>query len=336
MPTQEDEKKPKPEQPQGPETPEQAAARAADVAQVGREKAAAGALAGAESEAPTAESAEQDPVARAREIAQKYLDTIPEADRKLTDPKQVERLLYVLENANDPDSHLFSNVDKLGNLPSRGQESTNKGDAKGVAETWRAFAKDPVGISGETDKVQQIANSTLPETVRAALLSIILKEGDYPATAMAQEAVEKLEQTGDTKALSEVREKYSEAKNSKMMEDKSLRQKAARELLKGLYPDLMQSKEVTLLTAMSSMPYENQNDQNTIAAMVEQYVQLFGDAPLSERVSAELEGATNAKEVITKIQDGSIPEFALGDVIPMLQSEIRSKIAQKATSAEEK
>ena len=52
--------------------------------------------------------------------------------------------------------------------------------------------------------------------------------------------------------------------------------------------------------------------------MVERYVQLFGDAPLSEQASAELEGARNAKEVITKIQDGSIPEFARGGVIPML------------------
>lgn len=80
MPAQEDESKSQVEKPKGPETPEQAAARASGVAQAGKEKQAAAALAGAETEAPAMEHAEESPVAKAREIAQRYLETISEAD----------------------------------------------------------------------------------------------------------------------------------------------------------------------------------------------------------------------------------------------------------------
>ncbi|MBI2552075.1 hypothetical protein HYW17_02130 [Candidatus Uhrbacteria bacterium] len=334
MPTPKGEKKPTPEQPKGPETPEEVAVRVAGAVQAGKEKSAAAALAGAETEAPTAERAEQDPAAQAREIAQKYLDTIPEADRKLTDPKQVETLLYVLESTyTPPGSQLFANVDRLGNMPTRAREAFFKKDVKGLAQAWRDYADDPVGVAKEADKLRQIGASTLPESVRTALLSIILKEGDHSVVEMAKDAAAALEQTGDLGALKSLREKYL---TPEVFKATSLRQDVARELLKGLYPDLMQREEVAFFEEMSSLPDEKSSDKNTVVAMVERYGQLLGDAPLSERASDELEGAINPQDVITKIQDGSIPEHALGAVISALQVEARSKIAQKATSAEKK
>src|SRR3989338_8550123 len=96
MPTQEDEKRPTQEKPKGPETPEQVATRAAGVVKAGKEKNAATVLAEADSEAPVAESAETDPAAQAREIAQKYVDQISREDRRITDPKQVNTILGAL------------------------------------------------------------------------------------------------------------------------------------------------------------------------------------------------------------------------------------------------
>lgn len=290
---------------------------------------------GGEAEAPVAESAEKDMEARVREIAQKYLETIPKGDHKLTDPKQVGKILDMLTNTVDPRDDVFRPADKYGNPPDRVGDAMYNKDIKKAIEGWREFAADPVGLAKETNKMQGTANSTLPESVRSAILSIILKEGDYSAVDMANDIAEMLEKSGEVDG-DELYKKYSTSPEAS--QDHVLRQKAMRGLFKGLYPDLMQSEEVALLLEARTAAYQEKKDRNTAMTMLEQYNQLVGgDAPFSKQFGDIQNGA----ELLAKLKDGSIPDrsdddIGVANVVSLLQKELKKVIAQKATSAEAK
>lgn len=325
MPTQQEDEQLKQEVEKPKEVNLEEAARAA--AQIEKEKAAAGELVKAEAGEPVAESAEQDQKARAREIAQKYLETIPEEDRKLTDPRQVEKLLWVLTSTIEPKNDLFRPADKFGNPPERVDDALFDGDIKKAAEGWREFVDDPVGLAKETDKVENIAKSTLPESVRSAIVSIILEEGDYSAVDMAKDIAEMMEKKGSVDS-NQIYMKYSNS--SEAIQDNILRQKAFRNLLEGLYPDLIKREDVGFLVDLRSLDYTQGNDRNTGIAMVKKYNQLFGgNLPFSR----EHNGVGNGAEMLTKLENDSVE---ISGVTNHLAYETRKAIAKKVISAKVK
>lgn len=331
MPKQEDEQlKQEGEKPKE-KSPEEVAAVATQKAKENEAVAAlANAEQGGEGEAPVVESVEKNMEERAREIAQKYLETIPEEDRKLTDSKQVERVLWVLDQTmgSSHEKHLFSTRDKIGNAPPLVLDARYSDNPEGEAKAWREFSVDPVGNSKEMDKVRIIASSSLPESIRTAMLFIILKEGDYSAVSMAKEIVDGIDRDI-------VAEKY---KSVEVVSADSLRQIAVRELLEGLYPDLVKSEKVSFLLEIKKM--DTGSSRGEVMAMLEQYNQLVGeDAPFSKKFG----DASNGAELLAKLKDGSIPDMgknsrdaSVRGVSSLLQKELEKVIAQKATSAEAK
>lgn len=326
MPDQEQEK-PKQEREKPREESSGEAARKA--AQGAKEKAAAGELAKAETGELAAESTEKGMEVRAREIAQKYLETIPKEDRELTDPKQVEFVLSRFCSTLDPADHLFSNSDKYGNAPTRVIDARWDQDNQRQAQGWREFAAKPLELALETDKVAWIAKSTLPESVRNAMILIILKEGNNSAVDMAIHMAERLEQ--GEKTPMPPKEHHDQDRSTP---DKSLRQKAFYELLAGLYPDLLKMDEVKLLVDQTSMTYEQKGDRDIVMAMVERFNKLIGENVGFDMRGSGFNDIHNGAELLTNLRDGSIDKKDIQFVISQLRRELIKAIAKKAISAE--
>jgi len=126
---------------------------------------------------------------RTQAVVQKWLDTIPPADRAMIkDPKQIRSVLNLSKSAEAPgESHLFQIEDKIGDMPDSAAVAMREKDPTKMAEAFERFANDPVKVSEETDKVKNIAKSTLPESLRKAVLSIILTEGERSAVGAFRE-----------------------------------------------------------------------------------------------------------------------------------------------------
>ena len=333
MPTQEDEKRPTQEKPKGPETPEQVATRAAGVVKAGKEKNAATVLAEADSEAPVAESAETDPAAQAREIAQKYVDQISREDRRITDPKQVNTILGALAREK---KKLFQTADEIGNLSDL-LIALDEGDREKILRIMRESADDPVTHLASSQFKQEV--KYLPDTVRDAILAMICKEGKYNFADELRLRAERIEQQPERNPRKIMRERSLEVEASDEQgrtHGEQVRTAAVARFLEGIYPDLIQSDEVVLLREMWDLSYDQKEDRATVTVMVERYNQLHGDAVFSMNSKERTGGTQNGNEVLVKLRDGSIADDQVGDIEGVLEWELEFHAAQKATAAETK
>lgn len=274
---------------------------------------AAGAALTAEGESDTSLDAKES---NPESIAKKYIDTVSEGDREITSPEQMTIILYALEGVLRGD--LVSTKDKLGNLPKGFPEAIINADRQKAIDLARAFASDPIKSAADTDKVQEIANSELPESVRRALLAIILQEGSNSAQQAFGELANRLKSNA-AETITKVVESVREDRGVVSGDSDNVRRAALEKFLEGVYPDLVHRKDVLLLRRMESLPFEAADDPKIIADIVGKTLDAIGgDYAFDPDSQSALGGSKNALELAAGIKDGTVnlPGFLVLGILP--------------------
>lgn len=278
----------------------------------------------------------ESPEKQSQEIANSWIKIIPKEDREISDAGQVEDIIYVLCASEDKGSHLFSSGDKLGNCPDnirKAMSQLEKGEEgasiAGVAKAMREFAQHPIELSGETDKVNRIANGALPESVRTALLSIILKEGKNSAVEMFNYLADKIESVASGDEMMRIlSETVVGFRSDKQSDNMRVRREAARKVLEAVYPDIVNSEEMKIiqkfdaedrdpsLTSYGSILDERKKD--FLALVGREYVP-------SEETQTEIDGAEatikdepDMADYFTKQRDSAIASDIKKQVVAYL------------------
>lgn len=119
-----------------------------------------------------------------REIADKYIHTVPEAERdQIPDKTAVQALLYWLRGTVGGDT--FSTRDTLAHV---GQSLDNL-EGQAVADKLQAIATDPTQEERSRKKVLPWSELTLPESVKQAVITIATQEGSLSLRQVVGEMI---------------------------------------------------------------------------------------------------------------------------------------------------
>ncbi|MBT6069134.1 hypothetical protein HOG48_05250 [Candidatus Peregrinibacteria bacterium] len=206
-------------------------------------------------------------VETAEQIAARWAETIPEEDRRLTEPVQISKLLSLLTDSGC--SNALDSGDKLGNLPTSIKQAARAGDKEETVKLMRQFAEDPHAFIEETDKISEIGGrSNLPSSVQKALASIVLNEGSRPATVLFADVADAIEAevTGEEDAPS-ILDAFGPIKKRAQTEDKGndrLRYNAVKAFAAEVYPDLVAAPEMQLINEILDLDYDSRSDVSIV------------------------------------------------------------------------
>ncbi len=237
MPTTEQEKLIDPEMQKPPENSAEQAASAAQAAK--REGQAAVAL--------MAQEASPDLEQMAKEIAQRYLETIPTEDRTFSGAEATTMICYILRNAfpSKGPGDLLSTYDAIGNCKPLNALSLQNSSREDVIAKLKALAENPSAHAATMlDKIGSkfAAKAPLPETMKAAVINIVLTEGPNNFQQHIQTIVELMQSQPNFNVG-----QYRSEHKTEIVEGDKLRQQVIIKLMENLYPELMQSEELKLL-----------------------------------------------------------------------------------------
>ena len=223
-------------------------------------------------------------------IARRHIDAVPEEDRIITTPQQMEIVLFALSGT-ESGSHLTSTIDKLGNLPEGFQEAFRIADRQSALALARSFAADPINMAEKTDKVRSLALSKLPASVKRAMLEIILQDGTHSAQQAFGELARRIEHDTEQE-LTDIIASIRGDSNFISVDADNVRRQALKQFLEGVYPDLILSPEIKLSQELQ----ENHSEENcaTIAALASEFGKVTG--------SKDFDAFTNAGKLEESLQ----------------------------------
>lgn len=168
-------------------------------------------------------------------LAGHYIAEIPEAERSTPlRPDQEENAQSLAMQTFEHRNHLYSSLDRLGNLPPLIREAVSQRDAAGTAQLLRGFADDPFKFAGETDKLSTLAHSPLPPGVRGALISLATLAGKPAPADLFRSVAEQIEKGTSVDAAFE--QARQAAQSEEVRRADAVRQLAASKFLERLYP----------------------------------------------------------------------------------------------------
>jgi len=291
------------------------------------------------------ETAELSPGQKSLAIAERHIAEIPDADKKLTDPNQIKIILHLLDAILRKDrdgyssGHVLSTKDKLGNLPVPVSKASffpgATYDPEKFIEELRKFANDPVGGAMETDKVSVIAKSLLPDSVRKAILEILLVDGENSAQSMFHRLADRIElEKPDKNGASAIIAEFRVSQNIK--ENDKVRANALLSFISSVYPELTQSSEVSFLQEINSVGLKpNKADVLKLAQEfpIDKNAE-FSDINVKNTLGKL--GVLNMAGLIEKIEKDEINESTLRSIVPLLSRELSLIISSKFISIETK
>ena len=274
------------------------------------------------------ETTEHDPGV----IAEKYIRSIPEQDRQITSAKQMDIILNALDNMR-AGTALITTKDKLGNPPEGIQKafaSLNRPENRLKAiESARNFAADPVKESANADKTKQIANSQLPESIKNAILRIILIEGPQSAQQAFAELANRIERDTEHTIQENITAIINDVTFVSADAD-TIRRTALKKFLEGVYPDLMAKKEIVIIQRVSELSEEERNDNSVMGELLEAAIEAVGpNFKIDEMYQDELGGAEDLDVLLDGVRKGSVTEI---DNIPRLLARMLKDSLKKSAS----
>lgn len=269
---------------------------------------------------------------RAQEIAERYIAGIPESDRRLTDPSEISKLLYLLKDAlRTPPVGPLRTYDHLGNLPtsiSNALRDQNRTEI--IAAMQRIADTDSTTLASETNKLDSIANSSLPDSIKKAIFCIHLEEGEYTTGQALREISDRLDaepseaQTDPATAIIDYKTEMLE----KLDASDKIRQVAIVKLMEGIYPDLMKHPGVALLFETWNLDPGKAKTKDGILPIMNSYQEVVGNTTFS-REYEEFGGAQNIEQLLEKLDNGAIKEKQIGRVLVNIQKELEGFVAKQ-------
>ena len=211
-------------------------------------------------------------------VAQRWIETIPAADRDITSRQQLDALVELCVNSRRSlgKAHVFASSDKVVNMP-RSIASAykyGKGDAVSVLAAVRDFLENPMQFADETDKLIFITKSSLPDSVQKALITMALDEGSRSTVELFSEWADTIDAMEDGDDLSvlytSIMRKAQEGVGDQFRVD------ANRIFLEAVYPELSSSPEFELMIEMDSVPHASLKDPRLVADIVQCVVDVVG------------------------------------------------------------
>lgn len=228
---------------------------------------------------------------QAQEIATRALATIKPGENILTKPEEVSGVLTCereiqREYAKIPGCSAFTTHDKLGNMPGNAYSLLMTGSVDEAVAYLNTVVADPVAHADEIDKADRIAKSALPESIKHAVLTIMLIEGDYAFQSQFQELLARIEET-ETRTQSDVYDVISTLSRDERYVSRQydrVRTRAVEIVLEHLFPWMPKDPAYALL---KNLWIKEDCTKEGVKKTIEKIVALAGDIPVDPNVLGE-------------------------------------------------
>jgi len=279
-------------------------------------------------------------------IAVKYIEQVSIEEREIIDVSQARALITTFNATINKDRDTMHTQDTMRKF----QIVIGSKSSEEAKEHISEVAQDIHRVN-ET-KFRSLRKSSLPDSVKSAILDINFKEGRRSAQELLQKMVDEKAEDADavSRIINELSDKsYTEkaqAKKDKLdaegidvfeendtyvagqaikMESDDFdqtRQLAVQKFLEGLYPDLI--KKAGPLREFWAISFDDMGKPEVVAKLAKQYGEITGSDKYDEY--------TDAQALQEKLDKGSIGKFNLGNVIGNMSDELSDIIAEQVVS----
>ncbi|MFH1789658.1 MAG: hypothetical protein ABH832_01155 [bacterium] len=259
-------------------------------------------------------------------IADKYIKSIPEKDKKIERPEQIKAILNALDAVREG-SHVTMTKDRIGNMPACPFDESPQEKRARILKLIQNFVQDPVTTSANMDKTKYIASSDLPKSIKDAVLAIILSEGPHSAQQIFAELKKRIERDSEADITQLILSLKKDA-HFISQESDNIRRSALNKFLESIYPELIKRDDVRFLQQIKALTREEKNDQQIMEKITQEAANLIGGHAFRNDARRYLGNSLNALELANGVKQGSINPTDI--LITPLSEEIEEFIAKDA------